>query len=216
MPYVLPPYCPDFARPLSQSAEFWNVPFADERAAIAPAAMFVVISVLPFSMTSGVLLPAIVASNFCRWSDQFWYWTSTVQPGFACWNCWFAAVTTTGQPDCASTWSQTVNLLAATRCPPACAVAATTPSTTAMASIAITRVLIRTLLEPSAQSLVARGFTAPNGLYQLATGGLSHRQVVMSSPTGERDVTTLAGGLARSRAGTGRPGRRTGRSRRCG
>ena len=43
--------------------------------------MYFVISVLPISMTSGVLWPAIVASKFCRWSPQYWYWMLTVQPG---------------------------------------------------------------------------------------------------------------------------------------
>jgi hypothetical protein len=36
--------------------------------------MYLVISVLPISMTSGELPPARVASNFWRWSFQFWYW----------------------------------------------------------------------------------------------------------------------------------------------
>jgi hypothetical protein len=86
--------------------------FCDVRSANAPAAMYFVISVLPISMTSGVVFAASVASNFCRWSPQFWYWTSTDQPGWSFWNCEFAAATTSGQPDCASTWSQTVSLLA--------------------------------------------------------------------------------------------------------
>ncbi len=76
----------------------------------APAAMYFVISVLPISMTSGVSFPAIVASNFWRWSPQLWYCTSTFQPGLAFSNAVFAAATTLGQPFWASTWSQTVSV----------------------------------------------------------------------------------------------------------
>jgi hypothetical protein len=39
--------------------------------------MYFVISVLPISITSGVLPPASVASNFWRWLPQVWYWTLT-------------------------------------------------------------------------------------------------------------------------------------------
>src|SRR5436189_6391497 len=74
--------------------------------------MYFVISVLPISITSGPPPPARAASNFCRWSPQFWYWTFTVVPGWSDWNFWFAAATTSGQLDCASTCSQTVMLLA--------------------------------------------------------------------------------------------------------
>jgi hypothetical protein len=70
---------PDFARPASQVAELSKLDLLS--GAKAPAAMYFVISVLPISMTSGALPPASVASNFWRWSVQFWYWTSTVQPG---------------------------------------------------------------------------------------------------------------------------------------
>src|SRR5438105_11604565 len=76
----------------------------------APAAMYFVISVFPISMTSGPPPPASVASNFWRWSPQFWYWTLTVQPGWSLWNCWLAAETTSAQPFLASTWSQTVRV----------------------------------------------------------------------------------------------------------
>ena len=71
---------PDAARPLSHEPEFAKVDLNDDRSANAPAAMYFTISVLPISITSGVLPPASVASNFWRWSPQFWYWTSTVQP----------------------------------------------------------------------------------------------------------------------------------------
>jgi hypothetical protein len=40
--------------------------------------MYFVISVLPISITSGVVAPASVASNFCRWVFHCWYWTSTL------------------------------------------------------------------------------------------------------------------------------------------
>jgi len=58
-----------------------GVDLEDVMSAKAPAAMYFVISVLPISITSGELPPASVASNFCRWSLQFWYWTSTDVPG---------------------------------------------------------------------------------------------------------------------------------------
>jgi len=61
--------------------EFANFDLLEVMSANAPAAMYFVISVLPISMTSGVFPPARVASNFWRWSPQFWYWTLTVQPG---------------------------------------------------------------------------------------------------------------------------------------
>ena len=104
---------PDAARPLSQFFEFGNEPFCEVRFANASAAMYFVISVLPISMTSGVLPPASVASNLLRWSPQVWYCTSTFTPGCFDSNSWLAAATRFGQPDCASTCSQTVILLAA-------------------------------------------------------------------------------------------------------
>ena len=61
--------------------------------------MYFVISVLPISITSGVLPPASVASNFCRCVFHCWYWTFTVTPGFCLANAAFAAFTTVGQPD---------------------------------------------------------------------------------------------------------------------
>src|SRR3954453_2483112 len=74
--------------------------------------MYLVISVLPISITSGVFPPASVASNLLRWSLQDWYCTSTVVPGCLLSNSALAAFTTFGQPDCASVCSQTVILLA--------------------------------------------------------------------------------------------------------
>src|SRR5437763_13698238 len=75
--------------------------------------MYFVISVLPISITSGPPPPASVASNFCRWSPQFWYWAFTVVPGWSAWNFGLAAATTTGQPDCATTCTHIVIELAA-------------------------------------------------------------------------------------------------------
>ena len=104
--------------------------------------MYFVISVLPISMTSGELPPASVASNFCRWSGQLWYWTLTLTPGWSFWNCWVAAATTSGQPDCASTWSHTVMPDAWWRELVALAEAAAIPSTTVMAAATTTLNLI--------------------------------------------------------------------------
>ena len=134
---------PDFARPASQFDELSNCDLLPVRSANAPAAMYFVISVLPISMTSGVSLPAIVASNFWRWSPQLWYWTLTVQPGFCCSNCWLAAATTSGQPVCASTWSQTVSVFAWALPLLALAVAATTPSAATSRAAPITRSLMQ-------------------------------------------------------------------------
>ena len=102
----------DAASPASQLLEFANEDLSGERFAKAPAAMYFVISVFPISMTSGTLPPASVASNLPRWSGHVWYCTSTVVPGCAFWNAAFVDDTRSGQPVCASTWSQTVILLA--------------------------------------------------------------------------------------------------------
>src|SRR5436853_6565006 len=103
---------PDFARPASQLAEFAKLPLKDEMSANAPAAMYFVISELPISTTSGVLPPASVASNFWRCVFHCWYCTLTLTPGFCFANSLFAVATDFGHPDCASTCSQTVMLLA--------------------------------------------------------------------------------------------------------
>ena len=102
-------------------AEFAKDDFSAVRSWKAPAAMYLVISVFPISITSGALPPASVASNFCRWVGQLWYCTLTLTPGCALWNCEVADATTSGHPDCASTCSQTVMLLAlvAPETPPA-------------------------------------------------------------------------------------------------
>src|SRR6266550_316977 len=131
--------------PVSQFLELSNCPWFDVMFVNAPAAMYFVISVLPISMTSGVSLPAIVASNFCRWSVHDWYWTLTFQPGLAFSNALLADATMSGQPFCASCWSQTVSVWAFARCPLAVAVAATTPSAIAVATTARTRYLMPSL-----------------------------------------------------------------------
>src|SRR4051812_34323 len=136
---------PDAARPFSQFFAFGNEPFCELRFANAPAAMYFVISVFPISMTSGVLPPASVASNLPRWSPHVWYCTSTVVPGCLAWKAWLAAATRSGQPVCASTWSQTVILLAAARpLPEVCtdAVEAATASIAARAAAAKRRTFI--------------------------------------------------------------------------
>src|SRR5262249_1648935 len=75
----------------------------------------------PISITSGVLPAASVASNLARWVGQLWYCSFTSTPGCACLNCALADATRSGQPDCASTCSQTVIDLAlvAPETPPA-------------------------------------------------------------------------------------------------
>src|ERR1043165_3963635 len=93
--------------------------------------MYFVISVLPISITSGPPPPASVASNFCRWSPQLWYWMLTVVPAWSAWNFWFAAATRSGQPDCASACSHTVMLDAVARWVAPEVVAATAAATTA-------------------------------------------------------------------------------------
>jgi hypothetical protein len=74
--------------------------------------MYFVISVLPISMTSGTLLPAIVASNFVRCWFQVWYSTLTFTPGCDRSKAWVAALTTPGQLSRASSCSQTVRVVA--------------------------------------------------------------------------------------------------------
>ena len=90
--------------------ELSNTDLLAERSWKAPAAMYFVISVLPISITSGALPPASVASNLPRCVPQFWYCTFTSTPGCLALNAALAAATTFGQPDWASTWSQTVML----------------------------------------------------------------------------------------------------------
>src|SRR6266511_4622284 len=127
----------------------------------APAAMYFVISVLPSSMTSGASPPASAASNFVRCVPQLWYWTSTSTPG-----CWalklrVARATASGQPFCASFWSQTTILSAwAFEVPPLAVDAATVSMA---ARTAATR--NRTFMSPS------RSFGGPSG----PTIGLDHQ-----------------------------------------
>src|SRR3954471_15291797 len=127
----LPSYVADPVRPLSHVDAFGNLLLSAVMSANAPAAMYFVISVLPISITSGVLPPASVASNFCRCVFHSWYWTFTLTPGWAFSNAAFAAATAFGQPDCASTCSHTVMLSAV-----AFFVAPIVPATTAAAPTA--------------------------------------------------------------------------------
>src|SRR4051812_9437656 len=145
----LPSNVAEPVRPLSHVDEFGNLLLSAVMSANAPAAMYFVISVLPISITSGVLPPASVASNFCRCVSQVWYWTSTFTPGWSAWNCLFAAATTSGQPDCASTWSQTVM-------PSAFVEPVAVATTTAAAAAAIHRATMACLLTGALQRLDLR------------------------------------------------------------
>src|SRR5256885_13165732 len=87
----LPSYVADPVRPLIHVDEFGNLPLSAVMSAKAPAAMYFVISVLPISITSGVLPPASVASNFCRCVFHSWYWMLTFTPGCLAWNAAVAA-----------------------------------------------------------------------------------------------------------------------------
>ena len=82
--------------------------FCADRSANTPFAMYLVVSVLPSSITSGALPPAIVASNLVRWSVHVWYWTSTFTPGCSFWKSFVAWATVSAQPFWASFWSHTV------------------------------------------------------------------------------------------------------------
>src|SRR5581483_3152943 len=179
---------PDFARPASQLAEFAKLLLKDEMSANAPAAMYFVISVLPISMTSGVLPPASVASNFCRCVPHDWYCTFAVAP-VSFWNCAFAAATIGAQfAACASVWSQIVMLLAlfAPETPPAAiaktsAARATKPTATNFRlfidepSIALAGLLLA--------ALRARASARRIGMYHSPSrGGDWHILVRMSRP----------------------------------
>src|SRR5438093_13697467 len=107
--------------------------------------MYFVISVLPLSIASGALPPASVASNLARWVGQVWYWTFTVVPGCCFWNAAFAAATTPGHPDCASTWSQTVMLAADRLVAPVALVATATHRIAARTAAPMMRAFIEDL-----------------------------------------------------------------------
>src|SRR4051812_4358048 len=98
----------DFARPGTHEPELSNVFLTPLRSSSASLAMYLAVSVLPSSTTSGALPPARAASSFVRWSGQLWYSTLTVTPGCLAWNAWFVASTMPGQLVWASTCSQTV------------------------------------------------------------------------------------------------------------
>src|SRR5436190_11401490 len=124
---------PEAARPFSQVLALSNADLSSVWK--APAAMYLLISVLPISMTSGALPPASVASNFCRWVPHVWYCTFTDTPGCAFSNRAFAAATMGAQLSaCASVCNQTVMLFAEAFCVlerPTAAVDAATASTAA-------------------------------------------------------------------------------------
>src|SRR5947207_3220900 len=84
-----------------------------------------------------------------------------VVPGCAFSNCWFVEATRSGQPVCASTWSQTVILLAAERTGPsvrAAAVEAATANAATSATAAMNRGLID---DPPNESVDGLGCSAP-------------------------------------------------------
>src|SRR4029453_5328779 len=107
--------------------------------------MYFVISVFPISTTSGALPPASVASNLARCVVQFWYCTFTLTPGCCFSSAAFAAAPTPGQPDCASTWSQTVMLAVDRLVAPVALVATATDRTAARTAAPMMRAFIEDL-----------------------------------------------------------------------
>src|SRR5438876_572848 len=129
-------YAVDCSRFFSHVDELGKLALSAVMSWKAPAAMYFVISVFPISITSGVLPPARVASNFWRCVPHVWYCTSTVTPGWSLWNCAFAAATIGAQfAAWASVCSQTVMLFAAVR---------SGPETDAAAEAAIARAAVST------------------------------------------------------------------------
>src|SRR5919204_258225 len=108
----------------------------------APAAMYFVISVLPSSITSGASPPASAASNFWRWLPQLWYWTSTSTSGCCALKFRLASATASGQPLCASFWSQTTIFVALAAVVPPLAVEAAAARATARTAAAMNRIFI--------------------------------------------------------------------------
>src|SRR6266480_776764 len=141
-----PLYWHELLRPLSQVLLFGK---ADCDSVLkAPAAMYFVISELPSSITSGASPPASPASSFWRWLPHDWYWTSTSTPGCCALKFRLARATASGQPLCASFWSQTTILSACPLEVPPLAVDAATASMAART--AATR--YRTLMSPPGAS----------------------------------------------------------------
>src|SRR3954470_3762509 len=70
--------------------------------------MYLVVSVLPSSTTSGGWVPASAASSLVRWSGQFWYSTLTAVFGCLALNAVVAESTASGHPCWASVCSHTV------------------------------------------------------------------------------------------------------------
>src|SRR6476646_5592783 len=204
--------------PVSQFLELSNCPWFDEMFVNAPAAMYFVISVLPISMTSGVSLPAIVASNFCKWVVHCWYWTSTFQPGFAFSNLLFAAATISGQPFWASTWSHTVSVW-----PAALLLGAVVATTAESAIAAATTARIRYLMLNLPRDVDARA-GRPRCLWPGSERCPAVRRVVYTnrpraeSPTPDHScqgsgVGAVTRASARRPSGSDRRGRSSGRTR---
>src|ERR1051325_6963305 len=72
--------------------------------------MYVMVSVLPSSTTSGYLSPARAASSFLALSAQVWYWTLTLTLGYFVLNWLLTSFTSSGHVLCASDMSQTVSV----------------------------------------------------------------------------------------------------------
>src|SRR5206468_6236396 len=113
----------------------------------------------------------------------FWYCTLTFHPGWSFSNCAFAAATTSGQPDRASTCSHTTRLLAVAFVGPLMPAAAV-EAATATTARTTARLTVRLIIFPprrwwtagSAPATWPRGFRLAHiGLYHLATiTSLSH------------------------------------------
>src|SRR2546423_5268324 len=174
----LPSNVADPVRPLIHVDELGTLPLSAVMSAKAPAAMYFVISVLPISITSGVLPPASVASNFCRCVFHSWYWTSTFTSGCCFANAAFAWSTEDCQPDCASTCSQTVMLLAVVFF-----VAPIVPAAIAAAPTAARQraTLMRLFIRKPPVSGGPVGRSAPEapqvGWYHVPLSGSSHRPI---------------------------------------
>ena len=139
--------------------------------------MYFVVSVFPNSSTSGVSPPAIVASNFVRWSPQVWYCTLTSTPGCFALNAAFASATTFGQPLCASPISQTVMLSALAVLTEPLAVDAASESATASSAAT----MMRAFISPPEGAGALAGFTrAPIGLVHRPRRGDWHSPLFLS------------------------------------
>src|SRR3954464_8098178 len=101
----------DAVKPASQVLLLGKRALLAVRLASAPAAMYLLGSVLPSSITSGARPPARAASSFVRCSPQVWISTLTFTSGCELSKERFAALTTAAQSGpCASVISQTVSV----------------------------------------------------------------------------------------------------------